>query len=483
MTGELLPEVLLLVFPYVPPEDFSSLCRVSRRWKTAGELMFSRYLAWRKSGWTTCLHNALAVASSRTAYHLHDEHCYGLARESVSGFSSGDITVTRIPLSRGEAPEGVEPEGAELKLFPLKRVMFAFMHDSFLFLTSTDVVEVHSLSEGRLAQTLHPSAEQKKSGSLFTNIISCHGDFAACKMRPPTSASSADRTSCVNLYDLKTGAIAKTFRCCLTGVRTCRLTTKYVVLKTASVRGAPDVLSISLASGELTRNCLHQPVHGGIKAPLTAVRRDKDVSLIGVDKGNIAYFLLPRRSQVPSNWKRWSQRLLQSKPVDISFEVFQWDIDNNAVRRCHLAVSGIPRPSHWPAAQPFALTLDRDKVQLADDSSVLVCYFVRRSEATREASGVVCVHTKSGHLLSVIDPSQPSFVTPFLKPSFWDVPQALSGAEDEPADVVVEFLGAHHSSQQLLFSVTTLAHKLPVAAKVVAYNFKPGMTCLTRAFL
>eukprot|EP01064_Diplonema_japonicum_P008156 TRINITY_DN15662_c0_g1_i1.p1 TRINITY_DN15662_c0_g1~~TRINITY_DN15662_c0_g1_i1.p1 ORF type:complete len:452 (+),score=86.72 TRINITY_DN15662_c0_g1_i1:59-1414(+) len=442
MSCSLLPEVLLEVFPFLPPQEHGNLCRVSKVWKETSYVTFRQYLAWRQQGKPKQLVGTPVV---KTVYHLHGDYCYTLTREHGTFTGETRVIIKKRALSEENAVD----------LLTLTKTAFCVMQLDSLIVLSTDHIEIRSLHNGSVAHTLYPTEEQRNNGVKFTNIISCSSNDnvsltkIACKMRPGQEGVQAQ----VNFYNLTLNSVTL-WSCPLKKVRSCQLTQNYLVLKGISPKGIASVVAINVDSG---RQFMNEDTL--LNVTCTAPGHRKDIALIGVDGSAVAHFVQPRNSKkLPSAWNRWSDRLMRKKRDSKGFEILQWDIKSNKVTLMDLSVTGIPAPAGWPSSEPFSLTLDKDKCYLADHGTVLVCYFMRMSEKFPKGSGIIAIYTKSGHLLSTLDPSSPSLVD--------------AGVHQ----VSLDFLSADKYSQKLLVSLT---HSNPTSipahtTKILTHSYEPA---------
>ena len=488
---ELLPEILLIIFPYAPPDDYGAVSRVSSKWRQISVVMFRQYLAWRQG--STPYQMQDGPPPLKTTYHLYGHDCYTLTREYMPLSGDARISLTHHSLQQVEsngaqALAEVSPKAKSTQvssnLLTIHKVVFCHMYKALLLVLSTDVIEIHSLVTGEFQTRLLPIPSQRTKGMKFTNIVSCYTDpegvtTVACKMRPGSSGGDSD----VNLYKiLASGKLynCTRWKCCLKKVRTCKLTGRHIVMKGISTEEKSQVVALDVATG------------AKIVADASAEREDggalikKEAMLIGVDSASVALFLHQPSVVVtlPNAWCRWSDRLMRKKHEknhEKSFEIIQWNVQNNKVTTADLAVCGIPAPYGWPTNEAFSLIIDKDRCHLTDHDSVLVCFFQRVSVQTSPTTspsdapitptprpsakgvGVVCVYTKGGMLLSTLDPSVPS-IRKMAFPS--------GEADDMSNDVSTEFLASHCKNQVLLFSVTVGTGD-SVRTKILANEFHP----------
>eukprot|EP01062_Namystynia_karyoxenos_P075572 TRINITY_DN7302_c0_g1_i1.p1 TRINITY_DN7302_c0_g1~~TRINITY_DN7302_c0_g1_i1.p1 ORF type:complete len:590 (+),score=102.14 TRINITY_DN7302_c0_g1_i1:88-1770(+) len=523
---QLLAEVLLEVFPFLPPAWHGVLSRVSRRWAEASRLAYRRFLAWRRMGDCAFL-ACTSPPRSRTAYHLREGNCWMVTRES-GFFSEGAVRISRTrlfsprsrqsPAAEQSAPDPAMPppapvvsegegaaEGAATPLLSLGRTTFCHIEAELLLIIATEAVEVYSLDSGLLMRTLRPLPEQRRLGVQFTAIVCCGGRpgegggrRVVCKMRP---APGAPQSACVNVYDLSTGACVAV--CCgLRKVRACHASARFAVMKGVAGSTA-EVMAIDVASGTRRSNkhALFAPPAQPEGAAVVGRARG-DMSLVGVDMQEVAYFVQPVSvKELPGAWRRWCARLSRrrSQPMLLgvtdddgtaeatsanTFQFVSWDVVSNVVQRHSLAVDNLPAPYGWPANRPFTLVLEKDKCLLADQHSVLICFFSRSVDARSHVSGdrgIVGVYTKTGHLLSVIDPTRPSvrravFAEPPARPAGEDAPD-WNAAEEGDCTVDVLSTDAHCPSVLLSMTVNAPQRQDPAPGAAAA-----GPASVTKVF-
>ena len=537
---QLMPELLLEVFPNLPADDYGAVSRVCRKWRQISVVMFRQYLAWRGQGQAYCVHGAPPPV--RTKYHLYGRYCYTLSRDYLLLSGDAHIQLSKRPLQHCNADGTPEAEAtAPTPLLTLSKGVchVCHMHRDLLMVLATDSIDVHSLVSGSLLARLRPVPDQVNKGMKFTNIVACHvadpdsggggGEYViniACKMRPGTNGG----VSHVNLYRLRrNGRLMRTtiWDCALKKVRACKANGRYFVMKgmecepTASAAAPVVEVSKVVAYDGQT----------GQKVQCRDVR--KDASLIGVDSVGVAFFVQPPGDHagvvaMPNAWCRWTNRLMRvsgaadaaaaaaDAPVApaASFRLIKWEVGLNRVTDDALAVTGIPAPYGWPTNEKFCIALERDRCYLADHDTVVVAFFQRfaappdfspescaaaaAAGSTAPKIGIVCVFTKSGHLLSTLDASVPSIrdMASLPKPASLSEVAAAAAAEAEAddadgavspqvssprgalvhgCDVSMDVLSAHASSQTVLFSVT-LTSKSAVSTRVIAKEFTPAVS-------
>eukprot|EP01060_Flectonema_neradi_P027033 TRINITY_DN36672_c0_g1_i1.p1 TRINITY_DN36672_c0_g1~~TRINITY_DN36672_c0_g1_i1.p1 ORF type:complete len:491 (+),score=80.56 TRINITY_DN36672_c0_g1_i1:49-1473(+) len=443
----LITEILLEIFPYLPPQKHGSLSLVCKRWAEMSIYVFRHHLAWRKTG--KCLHLLDSSPPGKTLYHLVGDHCFTLTRENLP-FTDSKMTLSKTRLSKDGETASDNPRK---ELMTLRRVLYCVMHDDMLLVLATHLVEVYSLLTGQVMYNLKPTESQMARGVKFTNILSLHGSPGkpaklVCKMRP----GNADTDSNINMYTLATGECT-VWTCSLKRVRSCQMTGKYIVMKGYSGTEA-EAVAININTGAQVRNQNKLFVNEGSQ---------KDVRVIGVDSSNVAYFVQPKEGKsIPGAWHRWSDRLLnRPKARDQCFEIVKWDIPLNTVTTETLSTRGIPAPCG--SIQPFTLTLDKDKCNLCDSQSVIITFFNRTPTTPVTATvpptpqqihshGILCVFTKFGQLLSTLDPTTPSMKRLVVFDN--DGESSDKSDQQETDEMSMEFLSAHRDSQQLLFSMT-----------------------------
>ena len=442
----LIAEILLNVFPYLPPQKHGTLSLVSTKWQEMSKYVFQRYLAWRRMG--RCLYLPDAPPPGKTLYHLVGDDCFTLTRENLP-FTDSRMTLSKTKLN----PLGdTQQNNRKTDLMTLRRVLYCVMHNDMLLVLATHLIEVYSLATGLIKHKLKPTEAQTARGVKFTNILSLSTspDTPAklvCKMRPGHDDVSSD----INMYTLSTGECT-VWSCTLRRVRSCLITGKYIVLKGYTGSEA-EAVAINIQTAHQVRNQNKLFVNDSSQ---------KDVRVIGVDGSNVAYFIQPKGGRtIPGAWHRWSDRLLnRPKPKDQCFEVVKWDIALNSVSTEILATRGVPAP--YGSVQPFTLTLDKDKCHLCDTQSVIITFFNRTSTTPVTATvpptpqqihghGILCIFTKFGQLLSTLDPTTPS-MKQHIK--FNNDTDSDEQSDSEGEEVTMDFLSAHRESQQLLISMT-----------------------------
>eukprot|EP01063_Lacrimia_lanifica_P009112 TRINITY_DN16131_c0_g1_i1.p1 TRINITY_DN16131_c0_g1~~TRINITY_DN16131_c0_g1_i1.p1 ORF type:complete len:557 (+),score=194.29 TRINITY_DN16131_c0_g1_i1:94-1764(+) len=533
-----LPDALPLVMPFVAPEDYNAVSRVSQRWHALASANFVRYLAWREDGRFYRMAEGGAVPaaldSRASSYHLDGRDCYALTREGLSLTGSAKIRLRRKLLLSGGAGEAVAAPSTP-DVLALQGVVFAFMYDDAVVALSTEQIDMYSLRDATVLAALKPTAAQLARGMKFTNIVSCHTAGArrrlACKMRPGADGGPA----CVNLYEFSRpaeGAAAASpaptvLECKLKKVRSCQLSERYLVMKgmagadgsePAALEAAAASSSASSLGGSFGTGSVLSTPGAGELVPAAAAAKDvdvavaynvatlevtesrdplfkpdpnlpfaqKDVSLIGADAGGgVVYFLQPSGDAkvLPSAWCRWSDRLLRKRtPRQRGFQLLRWDIAARTVQPVELCIAHVPAPYGWPSHDPLSLTLSKDNCKLADNNTVFVCLFARTSAACPKGLGILCIYTKTGHIMATLDPTSPRLRSIVCAADAGDAAQQGDAADraavcsdrfrPQDYEVGMELLAAHKASQQLLFSV---GFRQPngawIAGKVLAKEF------------